>query len=168
MLRTTISAILVLCVLMIPLTPVHAETNTQLITLYTRLIALLEAQLLALQGHTDSQVAAAHTPTTGHTLVVSDPGQPSPSLAPANAGVLFLAFDLTAGDTDVTVSRVTIKKSGLGDDGAFYDFGLYDDQGLQVGLTAKPKSNNVLDPTNIAFRFGSYKDGSRLDGHYRN
>ncbi|MDO8514105.1 MAG: peptidoglycan-binding domain-containing protein [bacterium] len=76
--------------------------------------------------------AAAAVPVSD-TLTVSDPGQPEPSLAPQGAGVLFLSFTLEAGSTDVVVREVVIERTGIGADGAFANFGLWDEQGLQIG-----------------------------------
>lgn len=66
-------------------------------------------------------------------LTLSDPGQPASLIAPASATVLFLSFDLAAGSKDVTVKEITIERIGLGADGAFGSFGLYDEEGLQIG-----------------------------------
>ncbi len=119
-----------------------ADTNAPLIALYTQLIAALTHQLELLQA---GQPAAAATATTGNVLEVTDPGQPAASLAPQSASVLFLTFALTAGDTDVRVSQIKITKTGLGDGGAFYDFGLYDDEsGLEVGPNAGLASDHTL------------------------
>lgn len=67
------------------------------------------------------------------TLTLADPGQPASSIAPANAGVPFLSFSLTAGSKDVTVRTIVIRRAGLGSDGALSSIGLYGEDGLQIG-----------------------------------
>jgi len=86
--------------------------------------------------------AAPTDATTANVLTVSDPGQPVPILAPMSSGVQLLSFDLEAGSQDVTVSAVTIDRAGLGANGAFASFGLWDDSGLQVGPIATLNSQN--------------------------
>ncbi len=76
---------------------------------------------------------ASSQQTDADALAVSDPGQPDTSIVPANAGVLFLSFELAAGDKDVTVRTVTIRRAGLGSDGPFSSIGLYGEDGLQIG-----------------------------------
>ena len=88
------------------------------------------------QSQNPAQVAAAASAVPVDELTVSDPGQPEPSLAPANAAPLALTFTLTAGSKDVIVNEVTIERTGFGADGAFLSFGLWDEQGLQIGNVA--------------------------------
>jgi hypothetical protein len=71
---------------------------------------------------------AAPAPHIGLTVTVPD--QPAATVAPANAGyVPFTTFTLTAGDTDVTVSSVMVKRVGPASDQVFYDIDLLDDSG---------------------------------------
>ncbi|QQG37592.1 MAG: peptidoglycan-binding protein [Candidatus Kaiserbacteria bacterium] len=77
-------------------------------------------------------------------LTVSDPGQPDTSLAPSSAGVLFHTFTLAAGSKDVLVSEVVLERTGFGSDGAFANFGLWDEDGLQVGPVAALNSQHRL------------------------
>lgn len=79
-----------------------------------------------------AQVASAVS-AQDDVLTLSDPGQGAPSIAPANSTVLFLSFDLTAGNKDVIVKELEIERIGLGVNAAFGSFGLYDEQGLQIG-----------------------------------
>src|SRR3989338_6339859 len=81
----------------------------------------------------ESMPAAAAAAVQADILMVSDPGQPDSSIAPASATPLFLSFDLAAGSKDVTVKEITIERVGLGADTAFGSFGLYDEDGLQIG-----------------------------------
>ena len=69
-------------------------------------------------------------------LTVSSDEQPPSTLAPANAGVLFLTVTLTAGEKDVTVKDMTVERIGIGADAAFGSLALFDEQGLQVGFVA--------------------------------
>lgn len=85
---------------------------------------------------TEATSTAPQTLVASDTLTVSDPGQPSSSLAPAGAGVLFLAFDLESGTRDTMVNDITIERTGIGNNGAFASLGLYDENGLQIGPIA--------------------------------
>ncbi len=69
-------------------------------------------------------------------LAVSDPGQSGPTLIPASATLPVLAFTLSAGSKNVVVREITIERTGLGSDGAFLNFGLWDEQDLQIGNVA--------------------------------
>lgn len=75
-------------------------------------------------------------------LTVSSDEQPPSTLAPANAGALFLTVTLTAGSTDVTVRDMTIERVGIGADAAFGSLALFDEDGLQVGFTATLNSQH--------------------------
>lgn len=86
--------------------------------------------------------AAAVVSTSTDVLTVSDPGQEPSSLAPANATLPVLKFTLAAGEKDVTVSEVTIERTGFGADGSFLSFGLWDEQGLQIGPVATLSSSH--------------------------
>ncbi|MDP3965571.1 MAG: peptidoglycan-binding protein [bacterium] len=66
-------------------------------------------------------------------ITIRDPGQPTSLIAPASATPLFLTFDLSAGSGDIIVKEITIERVGLGADAAFGSFGLYDEDGLQIG-----------------------------------
>ncbi len=84
------------------------------------------------------------TPTTGTGLSVAAGSQPANSLAPAGASrVPFTRFTLTAGnDGDVSVSGVTIQRTGLGSDAVFSGVILVDEAtGNQLG-TAKTFNSN--------------------------
>lgn len=76
-------------------------------------------------------------------LTVSDPGQSGSTLAPAGSGVLFLSFDLEASTKDVAVSNVAIERTGLGSNGSIASFGLYDENGLQIGPVSTLSSINT-------------------------
>ena len=95
---------------------------------------------------TSSQVEATSTTpqtlTSTDVLTVSDPGQQASSLAPAGAGVLFLAFDLQSGARDTIINDITIERSGMGNNGAFASLGLYDENGLQIGPITTLNSNS--------------------------
>lgn len=85
-----------------------------------------------------SLVAAAALPVQAgaaqtEILTVSDPGQTSSTIAPKSSSVLFLSFDLSAGGKEVIVKEIEIERIGLGVDAAFGSFGLYDEDGLQIG-----------------------------------
>lgn len=99
-----------------------------------------------LQGATSpaavTQTASAATATISDGLTVSDPGQTEISIAPASATVLFLSFDLVAGSKDVLVKEIEIERTGLGIDAAFGSFGLYDEEGLQIGNIVSLNSNH--------------------------
>ena len=87
------------------------------------------------------QVAAVATSvsapaTVTDQLTVADQGQSESSLLPANATPLVLEFTLSAGERDVVVKTVTIERAGFGVNGAFGSFGLWDEQGLQIGPIA--------------------------------
>lgn len=75
-------------------------------------------------------------------LTVSSDEQPPSTLAPANAGVLFLTMTLTAGSTDVTVRDMTIERVGIGADAAFGSLALFDEDGLQIGFIATLNSQH--------------------------
>jgi hypothetical protein len=77
--------------------------------------------------------AATSSASSSDELAVTDSGQPPSSLAPANAGVYFLSFTLAAGSKPVQVTGVTIRRAGIGSDGAFASFGIFDEAGLQIG-----------------------------------
>jgi peptidoglycan hydrolase-like protein with peptidoglycan-binding domain len=83
----------------------------------------------------DSEMAQVASAISAHadTLSVSDPGQPESSIAPANVGMTFLSFTLTAGNRDVVVRNIIIRRAGLGTDGALSSIGLYGEDGLQIG-----------------------------------
>lgn len=95
------------------------------------------------QPNTSAQTASAASAIAADSLTVSDPGQPATSIAPSDAGALFLSFTLSAGSKDVTVSNVTITRSGLGSDAAFASFGLWDEDGMQVGSVASLGSDHT-------------------------
>ena len=66
-------------------------------------------------------------------LTVSVPEQPAYSIAPRDAlSVPFTKVTLTAGARDVEVRSVTIKRVGLGGDGAFSDMSLLDEDGTDL------------------------------------
>lgn len=83
---------------------------------------------------------------TEDVLTVSAPSQPTPTLAPAGAGSIpFVIFTLTAGSKDVTVRNVTVKRVGLGADGAFASVALTDADGNQIGVEKGLRSNHKAD-----------------------
>lgn len=88
----------------------------------------------------NAAAAAAALPIDS--LTIEDPGQPASSIAPASATPLFLTFDLTAGSKDVIVKEITMERFGLGADGAFGSFGLYDEDGLQIGNVQSLNANH--------------------------
>lgn len=96
---------------------------------------------------TVSDAATSGDTDTRDVLTVSDPGQPASTIAPHDSSPDFFDVTLTAGAKDVTVSEVDFDRVGLGSDAAFYYFGLYDEDGLQIGPTATPNSQH-----RIAFR----------------
>lgn len=106
--------------------------------------ANLNASCLApvLSSMPNATSSAESTAQPQDVLTVSDPGQPDASLAPAGAGVLFLQFDLQAGSRDIHINGVTIERTGLGSNAAFASFGLYDEDGLQIGPVSVLNTNN--------------------------
>ncbi|HEY4514374.1 MAG TPA: peptidoglycan-binding domain-containing protein [Candidatus Paceibacterota bacterium] len=94
------------------------------------------------QGSLENAAVVASALTQVDKLTIEDPGQPASSIAPASAGVLFLTFNLIAEKSDVTVREVTIERIGLGADAAFLSFGLYDEQGLQIGNVVSLNSSH--------------------------
>jgi peptidoglycan hydrolase-like protein with peptidoglycan-binding domain len=73
------------------------------------------------------QVAGSSVQSNSN-LTVTAGDQPAYTIAPANAGYIpFTNFTLTAGDTDVTVSSVTVRRVGPASDQIFYDIVLFDD-----------------------------------------
>ncbi len=96
--------------------------------------ASTRAKLNVLCGAVLSAVTTGVTPPPlpANMLTVSRPEQPPHGLAPANA--LYVPFTnviFTAGDTDVTVTRLVIERIGPGRDNAFYDVGLLDPDGTE-------------------------------------
>ena len=111
----------------------------------------------------ESMPAAAAAAVQADILMVSDPGQPDSSIAPANAAMAFLSFTLAAGDKDVTVRNVTIRRAGFGSDGPFSSIGLYGEDGLQIGniksFNAKHEAvfnQPFIIPANTAQQFDVY------------
>lgn len=79
--------------------------------------------------------------TLGLTVMAGE--QPAHTIAPANAGyVPFTNFTLTAGDTDVVVSSVTVQRVGPASDQVFYDLVLFDDSG-EYDATGYLNSNHL-------------------------
>lgn len=77
------------------------------------------------------------------TLTVTAAVQPAWTLVPAGAGgVPFTTFALTAGSQDVTVNSITVERTGPGEDGAFSDVALNDENGNAIGNTESFNSNH--------------------------
>lgn len=83
------------------------------------------------------------TPVSG-TLQVMAASQPANSLAPDNAArVPFTTFTLTnSSNAAVTVSGVTVQRTGLSDDLNFASVTLIDEMGLQLGIARILNSNH--------------------------
>jgi len=83
-------------------------------------------------------------PATGGDLTVTAGAQPVNSLAPQSAArVPFTTFTLTAGASDVTVTGVTIQRTGLASDSVFSGIVLLDQSGLQIGNAKTLNSNHI-------------------------
>ncbi len=123
------------------LTPNGLTAGTGIVGVSTRtkLNALCALSSVATGPIPVSIEAAAIAPDV---LTVSGDEQPPSSLAPANAGVLFLTMTLTAGSQDVVVKDMTVERVGIGADAAFGSLALFDEDGLQVGFTATLNSEH--------------------------
>ncbi|HTR19052.1 MAG TPA: peptidoglycan-binding domain-containing protein [Candidatus Paceibacterota bacterium] len=98
----------------------------------TRTRAQADQLCISLSASPSASAAAESQPI----LTVTAAGQPSPTLAPAGAGgVPFTSFTLTAGGSDETVNSVTVERTGPGEDGAFSDVALNDENGDAIGDT---------------------------------
>ena len=85
------------------------------------------------------------TPSAGTGLMVSAAAQPANGLAPnGTSRIPFTNFTLTAGsDGDVTVTGVTVQRTGAAQDAAFSGVVLIDQTtGLQVGISKTLNSNH--------------------------
>lgn len=88
--------------------------------------------------------STAVSTTTDDALTVSDPGQPLSSLAPAGSGsVPFISITLAAGNKDVTVNSIAVRRIGIGTDGAFANIALNDPSGFQIGNLVSFDSNHT-------------------------
>jgi hypothetical protein len=83
--------------------------------------------------------------TAGGSLMISAGTQPANSLAPAGASrVPFTTFMLTnTSNAAVTVSGVTVQRTGLANDNVFSGVVLVDSNGLQVGVSHTFDSNHM-------------------------
>ncbi len=80
-------------------------------------------------------------PVAGGLTVVSA-AQPTNSLAPQGAArVPFTKVTLTAGQSDVTVNSITVRKAGLIDNSAFAGVVLLNEDGMQIGIAKTLNSN---------------------------
>jgi hypothetical protein len=76
--------------------------------------------------------ATTEASSSSNMLTLTVPEQPPHILVPANAlYVPFTKVTFTAGDADVTVSRMLIERVGPGRDSAFYDVGVLDPDGVE-------------------------------------
>ncbi|MBI4059749.1 peptidoglycan-binding protein, partial [Candidatus Giovannonibacteria bacterium] len=83
-------------------------------------------------------------PPTGTGLRIDTGTHPANSLAPQGAArVPFTVIKLTAGtDGDVSVTGVTVERTGLAADAAFADLVLLDENGVQMGLAKTLNSDH--------------------------
>jgi len=93
----------------------------------------------------DDTTVEAPVVTTGGTATVSlSPLSPSNGLAAVNTPrVAMLAFDVTAGDTDVTLEQVTLYHVGLGNRDNVDDVTIYDSRNASVSKTRNFNENDL-------------------------
>lgn len=123
------------------LAPVGLTSGTGFVGASTR------AKLNAMGGGVVTPGTGTGTPVpVGTGLTVSDPGQPSVSLAPNNAArIPFTKVRLSAGyDGDVTVTGIVVQRTGLAQDANFDGVVLLDETGAQVGLAKTFNSDHKL------------------------
>jgi len=103
-------------------------------------------------GVTTGTTATTTTTTTGTPmLTVSAATQPAATLAVGSAArVPFTKITLTAGDSDVTVNSVTVKRTGLASDSVFSGIVLLDEDGTQLGIA---KTLNSIHQATIGSSF---------------
>lgn len=85
-------------------------------------------------------------------LVITNPGQPASSIAPAGAlHVPFTRVDLSARGGDIIVSEITVQRAGPADDEAFDDIVLLDGDGEELGEDSLDDEHTVrfTDPIHI-------------------
>ncbi|MEK7614283.1 MAG: peptidoglycan-binding domain-containing protein [Patescibacteria group bacterium] len=92
----------------------------------------------------DSTTTTTTVPaTTGGALSVGAASQPANGLAPAGAArVPFTKVTFTAGPADVTVSGVTVGRTGAAVDAVFAGIVLLDENGMQLGIAKTLNSNH--------------------------
>ena len=83
------------------------------------------------------------TTTTGSGLTITSATQPANSLAVKSAAKLhFTKVTLTAGSQDVTVTGITVERTGLAVDGVFSGIVLLDETGAQLGIAKTLNSDH--------------------------
>ena len=97
--------------------------------------------LMATSASSASSVAssaassASSVAATGEGLTITSATQPAATLAVKSAARLpYTKVTLTAGSQDVTVTGITVERTGLANDAAFSGVVLMDDAGMQLGI----------------------------------
>lgn len=100
---------------------------------------------------TDEEVVTPTTPTvTGGLEVRLSPSTPASATIPGNVnGVRAVAYDITAGASDVTVSQILIRRTGLSDEDTLDQLAIFTDAGRISNAQSDNQDNDTIAQINL-------------------